>query len=79
MTLFFRSNFIKDVLYKRGRFQINDITDYINFKYAMQYCEFYFTTDYRSLRNYERYFSADKSIQDYIRRSKEFIQKEFEE
>ena len=75
----FRSNFIKDVLYKRGRFQINDITDYINFKYAMQYCEFYFTTDYRSLRNYERYFSADKSIQDYIRRSKEFIQKEFEE
>lgn len=41
----FSANFIKDVLYKRGRFQINDITDYINFKYAMQYCEFYFTTD----------------------------------
>lgn len=67
------------MLYRKRRFQINDITDYINFKYSMKYCNLYFTTDDKSLRKFERYFSDDKSIQDFIKRSKEFIQKEFEE
>lgn len=71
----FMVNFIKDVLYRKRKFQINDIADYINFKYALQFCDFYFTTDDSSLKKYERYFKDDSKIQEYIRRSRGFTLK----
>lgn len=70
----FLIKYIKDILCHNGVFNLNDITDYINFKYAYRYCEFYFTNDKKSMNKYERYLTL-QDIQNFIIRSKSFVNK----
>lgn len=70
----FSTCFIKDLLCGNRKFHINDITDYISFKYAYSFCDFYFTHDGKSLAKYERYFKGNPII-DYLNRTRAFINK----
>ena len=70
----FLTEYIKNILCHNGEFNINDITDYINFKYAFKFCEFYFTNDRKSMNKYEKYLTQ-QNIQNFINRSKNFTEK----
>ena len=70
----FLISYIKDILCYNAKFDINDITDYINFKYAYSYCNYYFTTDKKSLNKLNRYFS-DTKVKEYLLKTKNFINK----
>lgn len=68
----FLIKYIKDILCNNGVFNINDITDYINFKYAFKYCEFYLTNDRKSINKLKNYFTL-QDIKNFIMRSENFI------
>lgn len=70
----FITTFLSNLLCKNRKFEINDVTDYINFKYSYKFCAVYFTTDGSSLKKYEDYFE-DKNIRSYLERSIQFIKK----
>ncbi len=55
--------YFKQILTQNATFSINDITDYINFKYAMKYCSSYYTTDTTSLKKYTAYFKNSNAIE----------------
>lgn len=61
----FIENYFKNILCDNKSFNINDITDYINFKYGMKYCYSYYTTDYNSLKKYATYFK-EKNVLKYL-------------
>lgn len=67
-------NYFKNVLCKNGKFSVNDITDYLNFKYGLKYCYSYYTTDKKSLKKYASYFHNPKIIK-YIDKIKETLNK----
>ena len=59
----FITNYFKNILCTNGKFNINDITDYINFKYGMVYCYSYYTTDDKSLKKYADYFQEQEVVE----------------
>lgn len=59
----FITNYFKNILCKNCKFNINDITDYINFKYGMVYCYSYYTTDDKSLKKYADYFQEQEVVE----------------
>lgn len=70
----FITNYIKQILCYNRKFNINDITDFINFKYAMKYCYTYYTTDDKSLKKYLEYFKEEDIIK-FIDKTQNFISK----
>lgn len=61
----FLMQYLKDILCHSKKFDINDLTDYINFKYAIKFYYAYYTIDNKSLKKYVRYFN-DEHIQKYL-------------
>lgn len=70
----FIENYFKNILCYNNSFNINDITDYINFKYGMKYCYSYYTTDYNSLKKYATYFK-EKNVLKYLNKIKKTLTK----
>lgn len=70
----FITNYFKNILCKNGKFNINDITDYINFKYGMVHCYSYYTTDDKSLKRYKNYFK-EKDIVAYLNKVQNILNK----
>lgn len=70
----FIENYFKNILCYNNSFNINDITDYINFKYGMKYCYSYYTTDYNSLKKYAIYFK-EKNVLKYLNKIEKTLTK----
>ena len=58
--------FLKSTLSKGGKFDINDITDYLNFKYGFKYCYAYYTLDTTHLKKFSEIFS-DPKVQNFLK------------
>lgn len=74
MDLDFIVYYLRNVLCKGGSFNINDLTDYLNFKYAYKFCCAFYTYEKKLLNKYSKIFT-DLDIQKFIIDSKNFIKK----
>lgn len=57
LDLEFMLGYFKTVLCKNANFNINDIVDYLNLKYANQFKMKYYSIDYKSFNKYRRYLT----------------------
>lgn len=72
----FITTYIKKVLIS-GKFNINDITDFINFKYAMTNCYSYCSLDKKRFNIFEKVFDNDLDCISFIKRSQSLLDKFF--
>ena len=70
----FIKKYITNILCHNKKFDLNDIVDYLNFKYAKNFCYAYFTADEKSITKITSN-TSNLSFLQYINKSEQFIKK----
>lgn len=65
----FLINYMNDIIVNKNKFSINDLVDYINFKYAYDNTEGYLSLDNNFFKKLKRIFIGNSKVLDFIKNS----------